>query len=140
MPFGFTLPSDVNGVNIRARGFVTGGECNGSSWFVETVIGPPLITSQFVSRTNKAGSTASFSLSAAGSATLAYHWWKGGVALTNGAKISGAKTASLTISNVLTADAAAYFVVISNSFSSRTSQVATLTWWEIRQLPFHPPT
>ncbi len=50
---------------IRARGFVTGGECNGSGWFVETAIGvspptPPVILSSdsaFGFRTNAFGFT-----------------------------------------------------------------------------------
>lgn len=44
---GWRLPnvSVVPGSTIRGRGFAAGGEMNGSTWFVEARIGPPLITS-----------------------------------------------------------------------------------------------
>ena len=127
MPFGWSLPPDPNVVNIRARGYVTGASGNGSAWFVETIIGPPLLTSQPASRTNNAGTTATFSVTAVGSAPFSYQWRKGDALLGNGGNVSGALTATLTLSNVLTADVAGYSVVVSNSYSSLTSQVATLT-------------
>ena len=62
------------------------------------------------------------SVTAAGVAPLAYQWLKGGVI------IPGATTASLAINNALTtSDAGGYSVVISNSFGSVTSAVATVT-------------
>ena len=111
---------------IRARGFVTGGRYTGSGWLVEDYWGLGWIA-QPQSRTNDAGTTAAFSAVAGGMPPFSYKWYKNGVALTNGSNVAGATTASLTLTNVLGADAGGYSLVASNSFGSRTSVVATLT-------------
>ncbi|MDR3659290.1 MAG: immunoglobulin domain-containing protein, partial [Mycobacterium sp.] len=79
-----------------------------------TVIDPPLITGQPQSRTNNAGTTATFSVTNSGSASV-YQWFLNATnALVNGLQVSGADTATLTLSNVLGGDAGAYSVVVSN--------------------------
>ena len=85
-----------------------------------TVIAPPFITSQPVSRTNVAGTTATFSVTATGTAP-AYQWYKG-VTL-----IAGATSPTLTLPNVSSADVASYTVVLSNAAGTVTSSPATLT-------------
>jgi uncharacterized repeat protein (TIGR03803 family) len=86
-----------------------------------TVIDPPIITSQPISRTNNAGSTATFIVTASGT-TPAYQWFKGLL------PISGAVLAALTLTNVQDADMAGYSVVLSNAAGSATSAPpATLT-------------
>jgi uncharacterized delta-60 repeat protein len=125
--YGWTLPPDPSVVNIRARAYITGASDNGSQWFAETVSGPPVVTSQPVSRTNNAGTAAVFSVTAAGSATLGYQWRKGTTKLANGGNVSGALTNTLTLSSVLGNDAAAYSVVVTNSYGSVTSQIAMLS-------------
>jgi hypothetical protein len=74
-----------------------------------------------------AGSNATFTVVASGTAPLSYRWRFNGTNLTNDGRISGATNATLTISNVVTGDAGGYRVVVSNSVSSVTSVVATLT-------------
>ena len=111
---------------IRARGFVAGGVRDGSGWFVEAIAEVPRITSQPVSQTNAAGTTASFNLVAAGSEPLTYRWRKDGVNLTDGGNIAGATTATLTVSNVQAGDAGGYAAGVSNSCGSATSAVARL--------------
>lgn len=81
----------------------------------------PTITSQPSSLTVTAGQSASFSVSATGTAPLAYQWKKGGNA------ISGATSATFSISSASTSDAGNYTVAISNSAGSATSNTATLT-------------
>ncbi len=44
---------------IRARGYTSGGENNGSGWFVETVLRPPLVISGFYSTNGQSGLSAS---------------------------------------------------------------------------------
>ncbi|MBI5799513.1 MAG: immunoglobulin domain-containing protein [Verrucomicrobia bacterium] len=82
---------------------------------------PPTITtgpaSQSVSRSNNV----TFAVVAAGSPPLAYQWFF------NSNLISGAISSSLTLTNVQTGAAGGYFVVVTNSFGSATSSVATLT-------------
>jgi outer membrane protein assembly factor BamB len=88
---------------------------------------PPSITSQPQSRTNVAGSTATFLVTAVGTEPLSYRWLKDGVDLTDGGNVSGAKTATLTLANVQIPDAGDYTVVVSNAYGSVTSQAARLT-------------
>src|SRR5262249_7222329 len=62
-----------------------------------------------------------FSVLSGGTAPLVYRWFKDGNALTNGGTLFGATNSTLTISNVQTADAAGYTVVITNASGSITS-------------------
>lgn len=81
----------------------------------------PTITSQPASVSVAVGSTATFSVTATGSATLAYQWRKAGSA------ISGATSASYSLPTVAASDAGSYDVVVSNTAGSVTSSAATLT-------------
>jgi len=132
---GWRLPgvSVRPGATLRARGIVTGGRYNGSSWFVETnlFISPPIIVQQPASQTNKAGTTATFSVDAEGTPPLLFQWCRDGVSLADGGLISDVHTSTLTISNVSAFDARGYSVVVSNSFGSVTSLLATLTIGEV---------
>jgi hypothetical protein len=58
--------------------------------------GPPVILAQPASRTNNAGTAATFSVVAGGAAPLSFQWRKDGVPLVDGGKISGVRTAALT--------------------------------------------
>jgi uncharacterized delta-60 repeat protein len=110
---------------FRARGYTVGGYGNGSGWLVETVT--LVINGQPASRTNNAGTTAAFSVDAIGSGPLTYQWRKDGAKLADGGNVSGAATASLTLSNVLGGAAGAYSVVITDAAGRVTSVVARLT-------------
>ncbi|MGD0745177.1 MAG: immunoglobulin domain-containing protein [Verrucomicrobiota bacterium] len=115
-----------NNYTIRARGFIEGAQYGGSSWFVETNIGRLAIDQQPLSRTNIAGTLASFTVRAGGGSAPSYQWRKGGINLTNGPNISGATAANLILSNVFGADIGAYSVVVNDSHTNLTSQVANL--------------
>jgi len=121
---GLALPTNTT---FRGRGYTAGGSHNSSSWFVETSIGPPVITTQPASLTNNAGTTAAFAVSAFGSGPLNYQWRKDGGNLADGGNTFGTATATLTLSNVLGGDAGGYSVLISNVLGSVTGAVATLT-------------
>jgi hypothetical protein len=86
-----------------------------------TVVARPRIIQPPVSIEVTAGSNAVFSVTANGTAPLAYQWYG------NGAPISGGTEASLMVSNAQPAQAGSYCVVITNSAGSATSAVATLT-------------
>ncbi|MEY2881323.1 MAG: hypothetical protein RLZZ15_3703, partial [Verrucomicrobiota bacterium] len=89
---------------------------------------PPTIVTPPTAITRAAGTTAVFSVTAGGSPTLVYQWRKGGTNLSDGANISGAATATLTVTNVQSADAASYDVVVSNGVNpAATSATAALT-------------
>ena len=79
-------------------------------------------------QTQNAGGTALFSVGVAGgSPPLAYQWRLEGTNLSDTADISGANTASLSISNLVEAYAGGYSVIVTDAFNSVTSSVATLT-------------
>ena len=80
----------------------------------------PSLTRQPVAITTNAGSSASFTVLAAGSAPLIYQWYAG----TN-TPIIGATNSSLSLTNVLASGI--YDVVVSNPYGALTSSIATLT-------------
>ena len=68
------------------------------------------------------GQTATFSVTATGTAPLSYQWQK------NGASISGAAASTYTTPATVSTDNGATFdVVVSNTVGSQTSTMATLT-------------
>ena len=109
-PFAFTLAASNGIAPVATQAF---------SLVVQAAT-LPTITAQPISRSVAAGGTVSFAVTVVGTAPLNYQWRK------NGTPISGATSATLTLSNVQTADTAAYTVVITNIAGSVTSEVATL--------------
>ncbi len=91
-----------------------------------TVIDPPVVTSQPVSETNLATTTATFAVSATGTTPFTYQWYFGTNVLTNGGNISGATNSSLTVSNVLAVNAGRSYVSIANPAATVTSSNAAL--------------
>jgi hypothetical protein len=82
----------------------------------------PTIAAQPANQTVTAGQTATFSVTADGTAPLSYQWLK------NGAAIAGATATSFTTPATTTADSGSVFAVtVSNSAGSVTSANATLT-------------
>ena len=82
----------------------------------------PSITAQPANATVSAGKSATFSVTATGTAPLSYQWMK------NGASISGATSASYTTPGTSASDSGEKFsVTVTNSVSSATSNSATLT-------------
>ncbi len=75
----------------------------------------PVIATQPVGQSAVVGGAASFAVVATGDAPLTYQWQKDGVA------IAGATNATLNLSNVTTASAGAYRVVVTNAGGSVTS-------------------
>jgi len=89
---------------------------------VNSVPVAPTITTQPANQTVTAGQTATFSVTASGTAPLSYQWQK------NAADISGATTASYSTPVTTTADSGTLFrIVVSNSAGSVTSNSAMLT-------------
>jgi len=87
----------------------------------------PTITTQPASQTANVGATATFAVAASGTPVPAFQWRKNGANLTDGGNIFGAKSDTLTFSNLTSADAATYTVVATNSAGSAISGGATLT-------------
>jgi hypothetical protein len=72
------------------------------------------------------GTTATFTVTASGAGPLTFQWRKNGGALSDGTRINGATTTTLTIGSVEAGDAASYSVVVSNPSGATTSAAATL--------------
>lgn len=77
-----------------------------------------------VSQSVSVGDTATFTAQGVGIPTIRYQWLK------DGAEISGATGASLTLSNIQKPDEAAYSARISNDFGTVTSTAASLKVYE----------
>jgi uncharacterized repeat protein (TIGR03803 family) len=90
------------------------------------IFSPPRITSQPVSLTQVAGTTASFSVTATGDAPLFYQWQEDGTNLTDGGNISGSTSNTLTITGVALTNVGTYSVILSNSLHAVSSDPATL--------------
>ncbi|MBI5766902.1 MAG: immunoglobulin domain-containing protein [Verrucomicrobia bacterium] len=82
---------------------------------------PPSITLQPQGATVAPGGSATFRVTATGSAPLAYQWFKNGVAVT------GATADTLQFNNAQTADAGSYSVVITNALGTATSSAVAFT-------------
>jgi subtilase family serine protease len=87
---------------------------------------PPLIVTQPQSRTNAPGTTASFTVSAAGSSPLSYQWRFNGAPLADGGRVSGAQSSFLSVAGVQAGDAGAYSVTVNNPAGSTNSLPAQL--------------
>jgi len=87
----------------------------------------PVITNSPASIVTNLGQPVSFTVAAAGTPPLAYQWFKDGVALAEGGSLTGTTGAALTVNAAQLADAGTYQVIVSNSFGTATSSVATLT-------------
>jgi hypothetical protein len=85
------------------------------------VASPPVIGTQPQSQTVLIDSAASFNVSVGGTPPFDYRWRK------NGAPIAGATNTALLVSLVQPTDMGGYDVVVSNSFNTVTSLVASLT-------------
>ena len=100
---GSTITASLNGVGVQP-------------------VAAPSITTQPASPTVTAGQTATFSVTATGTAPLSYQWSKSGTA------IGGATSSSYTTPATTSSDNGAKFtVVVSNSMGTATSNAATLT-------------
>ena len=84
----------------------------------------PVITQQPQSCTNAVGTTATFTVTATGTEPLAYQWQKSTGTWTD---LAGCTDINLCLTNVQTADAGDYRVVVTNVDGAVTSDAATLT-------------
>ena len=123
----YTTPATVDGDNgavftvviSNVAGTVTS---NSATVTVNPAPVAPAITAQPGSLSVTAGQTATFSVTASGTAPLSYQWRK------NGSNISGATSSSYTTPATVVGDSGATFtVVIANTAGSVTSNSATLT-------------
>jgi hypothetical protein len=112
----------------RNRLVVAGGSPGGGVRYSDAweLLADLTITGQPQPVSMLAGGTASISVQTHGPAT-GFHWRKAGVPLSDGGRISGATTPTLTVSSIQTSDQAAYDCVITNSCGSVPSNAAEIS-------------
>jgi alpha-tubulin suppressor-like RCC1 family protein len=131
LPAGLDLSSNgvVNGTPslISTNGFTvmatdTNSGCTGTRSYALVILGlPPRITSQPQSLARVVGETATFSVAADGTPPFSYQWVR------NGANLTGQTDSTLTLTNLLGANAGGYWAMVTNAYGSTNSTVATLT-------------
>ncbi|MFM1769796.1 MAG: hypothetical protein RJA22_2325 [Verrucomicrobiota bacterium] len=88
---------------------------------------PPRITVEPPNLFVQATATATWTVGVTGTPPLTYQWRRNGVNLVNGPGVSGADTATLTLSGVQMSQAGGYSLVINNLAGSATTREAQLT-------------
>ena len=121
--FTYAPATDYQGTDSFSYRVRQGSNDLGQAMVTIEVVMPqvPVIVRAPLSRTNEAGTTAVFSVGAVGTPSLGYQWYWNGTNLSDRGKVNGARTDTLTISNVLAGDAGSFTVVVSNALGSATS-------------------
>lgn len=88
---------------------------------------PPYILVQPAPQSVDIGGTAQFTVQVGGAEPLSFQWQKDAIDLSDGPKISGAATATLTVTGCDVSDVGAYRCVVSNGYGTTTSADAGLT-------------
>lgn len=127
IPFGTEATLALTNVQPTSRRFAvvvtdSGGLSATSSPLVTLTVGfPPAIIQQPARQLVEVGSPVAISVTATGTPPLSYQW------LFNGQTLAGQTRTNLTWASVQLSNAGAYSVLITNSYGSTNSQVATLT-------------
>ena len=137
----FTITLTLNNVTYQDAGsyylvVTNSSSFQGSSGSASLAVNDPIITAEPTNPVVAAGGTATFTVGAAGSATLGYQWYEGATPLSNGgtpvggtATVSGADTSTLSLAGVHDADNGSYSCKVTGSASGQTtnSTAAILT-------------
>lgn len=129
----FVDGSTLTPVSARNRVFNTAGDNLTAATFTNKTIAvslaptAPAITTSPVSQTIASGQNAIFTAAASGNPAPTFKWQKDTVDISNGGRVSGATTSTLTITGALTTDAGSYRAVATNASGAVTSTAATLT-------------
>ncbi|MCB1126593.1 MAG: immunoglobulin domain-containing protein, partial [Verrucomicrobiae bacterium] len=125
--WALTPPTPVPGGNIHARGYLSGAQNNGSSWFVDTYSGPPLFLEQPEGQSAPKQTLVTFGTRVVGSGPLAYQWHHDGLPLEDGDRVSGSRTPVLTVGDLTGEESGEYTLVATNGLGETTSRIAVLS-------------
>jgi len=119
---GFATSASVGYDSSRAVAVAFGGTLDGLTPLDQTLqlIPPVAIFGQPQTQTRTQGETVALIVATGAFAPTQVQWRRDGVPLSNGGRISGANTLTLTISNVQSSDAGAYDCVVSGADSAGT--------------------
>lgn len=135
----FVDGSTLTPVSARNRVFNTAGNNLTAATFTNKTIAvslaptAPAITTSPVSQTIASGQNVIFTAAASGNPAPTFKWQKDTVDISNGGRVSGATTSTLTITGALTTDAGSYRAVATNASGAVTSTAATLTVNKVTQ-------
>ncbi|HWA29281.1 MAG TPA: immunoglobulin domain-containing protein [Lacunisphaera sp.] len=93
---------------------------------VPVPLSPPVFLTHPASQSVNTGDNATFTATVNSSTPVTYQWQKDGALLLNGGSVSGATTATLTLTSVTSADIGNYALVATNSAGSVTSNAAAV--------------
>jgi uncharacterized repeat protein (TIGR03803 family) len=116
----------IQGSDGNFYGTTSSGGTNNSGEIFELSGFPPSILIQPTAKNYVTNGTATFSITAAGSAPLTYQWMMESNALSGGGILAGATNSTLTIHPETLAEAGTYYVVVTNLFGSIQSSNAVL--------------
>ena len=124
----FTLPAGnqtIKWTYAKNSSLIAGQD---RAWIDQVVFNPmpPLLTTQPVSRSVDQGEDVTFSVAADGTPPFTYQWRFNNNNLGDGANITGATMATLSLTGVLPAQAGNYSVVVRNAAGAATSSNAPL--------------
>ena len=88
----------------------------GGAWS-DVTGGDPAVLVGPVSVTQPPGTTAHFTVTARGTATLTYQWYQNGNQLFDGGNISGSVSTNLTLTGIVATNDGSYYVVVNNGIS-----------------------
>lgn len=114
-----TIPSSAQSCVLAVGG--------GSGHSLALVTAPPTVLIPPADQTRLTSQTAVFTVSTSGTPPYNYQWYKDGVPLSDGVRISGATTGTLTVSSLIVADAGDYTVELSNCTDMALSAPGHLT-------------
>lgn len=107
-------PADAGTYTLVATNSVASDTSNGATLLVDAVA-PSFTLQPAASQSVNAGSTVNFTVTASGTPAPTFQWKKNGSNLANGGNVSGATSATLTLTNVTAADSGTYTVVADNT-------------------------
>ena len=126
---GNNIGTNTPGFFYAASGYdlCTGwGTPNGTN-LIDALAPFPFILTPPASQTAISGGNATFAVTAGGQPPFGYRWLFNGTNLPAGGNVSGTTSNLLTIRSVTSPNAGSYSVLVTNSYGSVTSAVATLT-------------
>ena len=131
------LAGNITGVGLVFANTAAGGVDFDNVMIKTDAVGPiaPFMLYPPIPQTVYAGGGASFSVKTGGSQPLSYHWQKNYSPLSDGGRISGTSSNTMTILNVDPGDQAVYSVIVSNASGTVDSSVYVTSGLYVNTVP-----